>query len=106
MSTDGTKVVEMNNSEKEVKDIQKPTYQELEQFITENFGKLHQENTQLKKVLANQDHNIALARIGFLFKILELKDSFPTETVAKVVEEISVSMFITPEDEDSEIPVD
>lgn len=88
------------------KQPEKYTYDELARIASElqtQGQKLYQENQQLKAQLQNQ--NIVL-RLDFLFKMLDNRILFPSETVAKIVNEIDEFMFPKEPEQVAEEPVE
>lgn len=58
--------------------------------------------TKASQIIDKLSDDRALARIGFLFKILKYKEVFSEDVVAKTIEEISMVMFPNEEVVESE----
>lgn len=74
----------------------KPTYEQLVNYIN-----------QMEKQLNEQRLGEIIAQLNFLFKVVELKESFPEDYVKKCINEIQNVLLIksnTEENETTEIP--
>jgi hypothetical protein len=66
----------------------KYTYDELKTICNQLF----EQNKYLAQKLQEATDENAVARMGFLFKVLEHKDFFEAETVSKCVYEIEIAL--------------
>ena len=70
------------------KEEKKYTYDELKNICNQLF----EQNKYLAQKLQEATDENAVARMGFLFKVLEHKDLFGTEAVPKCVDEIEIAL--------------
>lgn len=72
----------------------KLTYEELSNVA----GQLQQQNKFLLEQLQKQNGESFYKRLDYLFKIVEMKDSFSKEFVNNCIDEIGDTITIKPED--------
>ena len=71
----------------------KLSYEQLENVAKELMNQVKMYESQLK----NNQFNETVARLNYLFKVVELKTEFPTDYTDKAVKEI-MSILTMPED--------
>lgn len=79
----------------------KPSYEELEQYAS----MLARRNAELENALRDKQMGEVVARLNFLFKVLENAKHFPKEYVADCIKDIQrVLVMAEPEDNKKEEP--
>lgn len=83
----------------------KLSYEQLEVAARQLSGQLDsvvKENQQLKTVMQKMQLDNLFAELNFRFKVLEHKDSFNEEFVARIIKEIELIMTVKEEAEKEE----
>lgn len=83
----------------------KLSYEQLELAARQLSGQLDtvaKENQQLKTVMQKMQLDNLFAELNFRFKVLEHKDSFREEFVARIVNEIELIMTVKEEEKEEE----
>lgn len=83
----------------------KLSYEQLEvaaRQLSGQFDNVVKENQQLKTVVQKMQLDNLFAELNFRFKVLEHKDSFNEEFVARIIKEIELIMTVKEEAEKEE----